>query len=33
MWETKQLVVHIDFDRSDNMEVTEGQQLFGFPCS
>ncbi len=33
MWETKQLLVHFDFDRRDNMEVTEGQQLFGLPCS
>ncbi len=33
MWETKELLVHIDFDRRDNMEVTEDQQLFGLPCS
>ncbi len=30
MW--KQLLVHIDFDRRENMEVTEDQKLFGFPC-
>ncbi len=23
MWETKQLLVHIEFDRRDNMEVTD----------
>ncbi len=33
MCETKQLLVHIDFDSRKNMEVTEDQQLFGFPCS
>ncbi len=31
MWETKQLLVHIEFDRRENMEITE--QLFGFPRS
>ncbi len=29
----QQLLVHIDFDSRKNMEVTEDQQLFGFPCS
>ncbi len=35
MWETKQLLVHIDFDgrKKNTMEVTEDQQLFGFPHS
>ncbi len=35
MRETKQLLVHIDFDgrKKNTMEVTEDQQLFGFPHS
>ncbi len=33
MRETKQFLVHIEFDRRENMEVTEDQQLFGFPRS
>ncbi len=33
IWVTKQLLVHIDFDSRKNMEVTEDQQLFGFPGS
>ncbi len=28
MRETKQLLVHIEFDRRGNMEVTEEHQLF-----
>ncbi len=30
MWETKQLLVHIDFDSRKNMEVTEDQQTVWF---
>ncbi len=35
MWVTKQLLVHIDFDRNkkNTMQVTEDQKLFGFPRS
>ncbi len=32
MWETKQLLVHVDFDRRENI-ATEDQQLFGFTIS
>ncbi len=30
MWETKPLLVHIDFDSRKNMEVTADQQTFWF---
>ncbi len=33
MWETKQLLVHIEFEKRENMEVTVDQQLFGFQRS
>ncbi len=35
MWKTKQLLIHIVFDRrkKNTMEVTEDQQQFGFPHS